>query len=244
MGKIIAIGGGEIGRPGYKMETVAIDKEIIRLTGKTSPRLLFLPTASGDAQSYIDCVNGYFGDKLGCRVEALTLTRIKYSQRELADKILKTDIVYVGGGNTLKMMKLWRKLGVDELLRQAHAKGVVMAGVSAGSICWFKYGNSDSARFGKNKEASMMRVRGLGLIPALHCPHYDVEVGREESLKTMMKRTPGVAIALDNCAALVAIDGEYRIMRSKPTAQAYKVYWLKDGYFKENISGGNIAIAY
>lgn len=235
MKKIIAIGGGEIGRPGVKNDTLVIDKHLIKSTGKIKPKLLFIPTASGDAEGYIDSINNYFGKRLGCNVDILALTKTAYNLKELKDKIFNADIVYVGGGNTLKMMKIWRKLGVDILLKEAHSKGVVMSGLSAGSICWFDYGNSDSARFGKNKTASMIKVKALGLLPFLHCPHYDIEVGREASLKEMMKKTSGVAIAIDNCAAIEVVDDEFRILRSMSTANAYKVYWNKGRYYKEQI---------
>lgn len=236
MKKIIAIGGGEIGRPGVKTETLAIDREIVKLSNKKNPKLLFIPTASGDAEGYVEMIKNYFGKSLGCNVDSLELITKKYSKKEIEEKILKTDIVYVGGGNTLKMMKVWRKFGVDELLKKAMEKGVAMSGLSAGSICWFRWGNSDSKRFGKNKQASMIRVRGLNIVQALHCPHYDVEVGREKSLKDMMKKNGGIAIAIDNCAAIEIIGEEYRIIRTKKTANAYKVFWNKGKYFKEIIS--------
>jgi dipeptidase E len=236
MRKIIAIGGGQIGgRPGVKVETLGIDKEIIKLSGKENPKLLFIPTASGDAAGYVEMVKKYFGQKLGCKIDSLELIAKKYTQKEIEDKIMKTDIVYVGGGNTLKMMKVWRKFGVDVLLEKAMEKGVVLSGLSAGSICWFRYGNSDSMRFGKHKKASMIRVRGLDLIPALHCPHYDIEKGRVASLKKMMQKNSGVAIAIDNCSAIEIIGDQYRILRTKKTANSYKVYWKKGKYFKEVI---------
>ena len=81
----------------------------------------------------------------------------------------------------------------------------------------------------------MIRVKGLNMIPALHCPHYDIEKGREESLKEMMKKNRGVAIAIDNCCAIEIIDDEYKILKSKKTANAYKVYWKNGKYFKELI---------
>ncbi|MDD5463772.1 MAG: peptidase E [Candidatus Moranbacteria bacterium] len=235
MRKIIAIGGGEIGRAGVKNETLAIDREIVKLSGKENPKLLFIPTASGDASGYIESVQNHFGKKLGCKIDSLELITKKYSKKEISDKILNSDIIYVGGGNTLKMMKVWRKFGIDVLLEKAKKNGIVLSGLSAGSICWFRYGNSDSARFGKNKEASMIRVRGLDMIPTLHCPHYDIEKGREESLKEMMKKNRGVAIAIDNCCAIEIIDDEYKILKSKKTANAYKVYWKNGKYFKELI---------
>jgi len=234
MKKIIAIGGGEIGRPGFPVETTKIDKEIINLTGKKSPKLLFIPTASGDSELYFNTVNKHFGKILGCKVDVLYLTKEKLSKKEIEQKILGSDIVYVGGGNTLAMMKVWKKNGVDKILKQAYEKGIVLSGLSAGSICWFKWGISDSKRF-SNPKADLIKVSGLNLINALHCPHYDVEVGRKSDLKKMMMKTSGMAIAIDNCCAMEVIDGKYRIISSKSHANAYRVYWKNGQYFEEII---------
>jgi dipeptidase E len=235
MRKIIAIGGGEIGYVNVKNQTLKIDREIIKLSGKENPKLLFIPTASGDATGYVESVQKYFGKILGCSVDSLELIAKKYSKKELEDKILKTDIVYVGGGSTLKMMKVWRKLGVDILLERAMKKGIVLSGLSAGSNCWFSRASSDTSKFGKHNEASIILVKGLNFIPALHCPHYDVEKGRESSFKKMMKKNRGVGIALDNCCAIEIIGDEYRILKTKKTANLYKVYWKRGKYCKELI---------
>ncbi|KKP22529.1 MAG: Peptidase E [Candidatus Nomurabacteria bacterium GW2011_GWE1_32_28] len=234
MKKIIAIGGGEIGRPGFPIETTKIDKEIIKITGKKNPKLLFIPTASSDSESYFETVKKHFGKSLGCKTDVLYLIKGKLIKKEIKDKILKSDIVYVGGGDTLKMMKIWKKNGVDKILKEAYKKGIVLSGLSAGSICWFKWGNSDSAKF-KNPDADMIKVSGLGLIKALHCPHYDVEKDRKSDLKKMMKKTPGIAIAIENCCAIEVIDDEYRIISSKSSANAYKVYWKAGKYYEEVI---------
>lgn len=230
--KIITIGGGEIGRPGFPVETTTIDKEIIKLTGKINPKLLFIPTASSDSEGYYKTVEKHFGKKLKCKVDVLYLLKEKLSKKEIEDKILKSDIIYVGGGNTLKMMKVWKKTEVDKLLIEAYKKGIIMSGLSAGSICWFKYGNSDSKKF-TDPNADLIRVKGLGIINALHCPHYNIEAYREPDLKKMMKKTAGVAIAMDNCCALEVIDDEYRVITSKSTANAYKVYWKAGKYYKD-----------
>ena len=241
MGKIIAIGGGEIGRPredgsgNYPVETTAIDNEIFRLTNKQSPTLLFIPTASSDSENYYRLVEKHF-TKLGFRsVTPLYLSDKSLGKDEIEKIILSHDAIYVGGGNTLRMMTIWRKKGVDEILRRAYQKGIVLAGISAGSICWFNCGNSDSRKFtnGSNK---LIKVTGLGLIDALHCPHYDAEPHRQADLKRMTRRTHGVAIALDNCAALEIVDGTYRIITSKPTAKARKVYWKNGEYIVEDIA--------
>jgi dipeptidase E len=234
MKKIVAIGGGEIGRPGFPVETTKIDNEIIHLTGRKNPRLLFIPTASSDYLSYYETVKIHFGSSLGCKTDVLYLIDTSLGPKEIKEKVFASDIIYVGGGNTQKMMRIWRKTGLDLILKQAYEKGIVLSGVSAGSICWFKSGSSDSRRF-SNPRADLIKVSGLGLINATHCPHYDFEKDRKPELKKMMKKTAGVAIALDNCCAIEIIDDTYRIVSSKATANAYRVYWKKNIYHEEVI---------
>jgi dipeptidase E len=226
--KIIAIGGGDI----RKNETLLIDQEIVLISGKKNPKLLFIPTASLDDAGYIQIIHDHF-TKLGCTVETLCLVTQKPDLEEIKTKIVNADIIYVGGGNTLRMMNLWRKLGVDKLLQYAYTQGKVLCGVSAGSICWFNAGNSDSRKF-KNPQADYIKVTGLGFIEALHCPHFDSESARQQSLKKMLKNYAGVAIALEDCAALQIVDDTYRILTSKPAAKAYKIYW-QFGVFYEQI---------
>jgi len=234
MGKIVAIGGGEIGRPGYPVETTKIDKEILRLTGKEHPRLLFVPTAMSDSESYFEVIRKHFGKRLGCETDVLHLIRERPSRKEIEEKLLDCDAVYVGGGNTLKMMRVWRKTGFDQMLKRAYKRGTVLSGMSAGSICWFRWGNSDSRKF-LNPSAPLIRISGLGLINASHCPHYDVEKYRRRGLKDMMKRTSGVAIALDNFCAIEIVADKYRVISSKPSANAYKAYWRAHKYHEEVI---------
>ncbi len=237
--KIIAIGGGEMGRPHenggfYPVETTAIDQEILIQTAKKNPNLLFLGTASSNAKGYFDVVNKHFS-KLGAKVSNLDLSDKTLNSKSIRQTILSADAIYVGGGNTLKMMTIWRRMGVDKMLLEAHRKGIVLAGLSAGSICWFSYGSSDSRRY-SSQSTKLIKVQGLGLIQALHCPHYNIETHRQKDLKRMMKSTYKlVAIALDDCAALEVIDDQYRIIRSNKTAKAYKTYWKKGEYIQEEI---------
>ncbi len=235
MKKIVTIGGGEIGRPGYPVETTKIDREIVRLTGKKSPAVLFIPTASSDSEGYYNAAQKHFGKKLGCRMDILRLIKEKPSRKTIEQKIMSADIVYVGGGNTQKMLRIWKRNGVDKILKKAWGKGIVLSGLSAGSICWFRGGTSDSRRF-KNPNADLIKVTGLAFIPALHSPHYDVEKDRRPGLKKIMRKTPGVAIAIDNCCALEFINDTYRVISSKPKAKAYKVYWKAGKYHEEVIS--------
>ncbi len=236
--KIVAIGGGEIGRPGYPVETTEIDKEIIKLTGKNNPKLLFLPTASSDSEGYVNVVDEHFQKRLGCKVDVLYLLNKKVSRQEMEEKVFSSDIVYVGGGNTLKMMNIWRRTGLDDLLQEAGNKGIILSGVSAGAICWFRYGSSDSRRF-NNPNADLIRVRGLDFVPNLFCPHYDVEVDRKTDLKDLMKKTQGIAFAVENCCAIEIVDDSFRIIDSKSAANAYKVYWQRGKYVEEKIEKTN-----
>ena len=234
MRKIVAIGGGSIGFGAAKPEVMPISLEIIQLSGKKAPRLLFIPTASSDDKAYVRAVQNHFGNKLGCRVDTLFLLKQPPKFMEIGIRIKRSDIIYVGGGNTLVMISRWKKLGVIRLLKEAGEKGKVLCGPSAGAICWFRQGNSDSRKF-RNPKAKLIKVTGLGFIDALACPHYDVEKDRKPELKEMMRKTRGIAIAIDNCAALEVVEDKYRVVTSKPKAGVYKVYWSKGVYFQEKL---------
>lgn len=230
MKHIVAIGGGEIGRPGYPIETTAIDKQIISLSGKSNPDVLFLPTASTDSAGYYKVFDEHYGKRLGCNVTVLNLYS-KPTKTAIEYAIDSANIIYVGGGNTLKMMMLWRRMGVDKLLAKAYENGTVLCGLSAGAICWFKGGLSDSRSFSSGGEVwNYINVHGLDLEDLLICPHYDVESGRPAALKKMLKGTRKLAIALDNCSAIEIKDDTFRILRSKPSAKAYKARWTDGRY--------------
>jgi dipeptidase E len=230
MKHIVAIGGGEIGRPGYPIETTDIDKQIISLSGKDNPVVLFLPTASTDSTGYYEVFNQHYGKRLGCNVTVLNLYS-KPAKSTIERTIADADIIYVGGGNTLKMMMLWRRMGVDKLLANAYENGTVLCGLSAGAICWLKGGLSDSRSFSRGgKVWNYINVHGLDLEDLLICPHYDVELGRPPALKKMLEGTKKVAIALDNCSAIEIQDDTFRILRSKQSAKAYKVQWSAGDY--------------
>ncbi|MBI4139938.1 Type 1 glutamine amidotransferase-like domain-containing protein [Candidatus Woesearchaeota archaeon] len=233
--KIIAVGGGEIGRPGTNIETESIDREIVKFSGKKHPKLLFIPTASGDSDLYCDVVSNYFGKKLGCHTEVLYLIRKSPSRRDIEEKVFGSDIIYVGGGNTLRMLKTWRRYGLDNILKDAMKRGVVLSGVSAGAICWFQYGNSDSMKF-SDRRNPLIKLRGLDIVHGLMaCPHYDVERDRRSSLRKMMNAHGGVAIALENCSAFMVKGDNYKILTSSNGACVYKVYKIKGKVVEEPI---------
>ena len=234
MGRIVAVGGGEIGRPGHPVETLPIDREICRLSGRRRPRLLFLPTATRDSPLYVRTVEEHFRGRLGCEVEVLYLYERRPGAGGIRRQIDRAEIIYVGGGNTLRMMKRWRAFGVDRMLARAYSAGCVLAGVSAGAICWFAQGSSDSRRT-VDPDAPLIRVRGMGLVNATFCPHYHSEKDRVGHLRELMGRTPGVAVAVDNCCALEIVDGRYRVITSATGAAAYVTYWRAGRYHEEQV---------
>lgn len=234
--RVIAVGGGRMRVPsGRVAQTFAIDEVIVKAAGRRRPRVLFIPTASNDDADYCATFKRHYGDGFGCRVKTLLLYRDRPPERELRERILASDIIYVGGGNTLRMMKLWRRLGVDRHLDQARRQGTVLAGLSAGAICWFRFGNSDSRKFRDPGDMSLIRVRGLNFINALCCPHYDAESHRRPALKDMMRTNPGVAIALNNCTAIEIDYDRYCIHTSRRRAAVYRVFWSRGEYHHEKL---------
>ncbi len=231
--KIVAIGGGRIGRFSPTVRTTALDREAVRLSGEKSPRLLFLPTANAGCDQYCAAIYNQFSKKLGCRVDIMLLVNTDPVYANIRSRILDADIIYVGEGNTLRMMKTWRRYGVDRALRAAMKRGKVLCGSSAGSIAWFSWGNSDSLKSDQNP-TRLARVQGLGFVDALLCPHYDAEKHRRPSLKAMMRRQKGIGIALDECCALVVHDDTYRVLASVKGRKAYRVQW-KDGEYLEEV---------
>jgi len=203
---IVAIGGGKIAAS----QTLPIDREIIRLSQRKNPSLLFIPTASSDSEIYWKQVRKYFGDFLKCKTDVLFLMKEKPSRAQIRSKISSADIIYVGGGNTLQMMRIWRRLGVGKLLIAAYKKGTVLAGISAGSICWFDSGHSDSMSFYNPGQWKYINVKGLGLIPGINCPHYNGKtrgVPRRKNFQDLIRKTGGMGIAIDNNCAIEFRDG-------------------------------------
>ena len=221
-GAIVAIGGGSIRR----METEPIDREIIRLTGMTRPHALFIPTASSDSDVYCRHFERAYRDRLGCSTDILRLLGSTPDPVIVAEKIDRADIVYVGGGNTLMMMRRWRRLGVDARLRAAWARGAVLCGVSAGAICWFEHGHSDSMAYYNKDDWRYLAVAGMGLVTGIACPHYNGRtygVPRRRDFGAMMIRRGGRGLGIDNHCAVVFAEAGYRLIATKEQASAYAV---------------------
>jgi dipeptidase E len=211
--QIIAMGGG-----GFSMQpdNLALDRYVLEQTNKPDPAVAFLPTASGDNFEYI--VNFYSAFRtLGCHPSHLSL--FKPHTADIEQYIMEQDVIYVGGGNTRSMLALWREWELDMILRDALAAGIVLAGISAGAICWFAAGITDST------PGELTVIPGLGLLPMSCCPHYDGEAQRRPAYRRFVgsgQMTAGYA--LDDSAAVHFVDGElHRVVASAPNAKAYWV---------------------
>jgi dipeptidase E len=223
---IVAIGGGSL----KKKETLAIDRYIVKLTGKESPRALFVPTASSDPGDYCEAFDHIYGVLLGCRTDHLLLYKKPEDRLAAARKINSADLIYVGGGNTLRMMKMWRRLGIDRILIQAAQQRKVLAGLSAGAICWHDWGHSDSRSYSGKKNWSYIKVRALGLRAGLYCPHLDSEK-RHASFKKMIVREKMIGIACDNFAAVHYDDSGAICITSRRTARVH-IYSYSNGQIR------------
>lgn len=176
-----------------------------------------------------DIYNGMYG----CPTDYLRYEEIK-NKDVTSMKIKNADIIYVGGGNTYKLMRLFKMYGIDKMLVDAYNEDKVLCDVSAGGICWCDYGNSDSRAISSNS-SQIIRVAGLGLINVLFAPHIVKEPERIESVKQMMKRTYKIpAVQLDN-AALEVVDNQYRVMTIDDNSVAEKCYWKNGKYITQNI---------
>lgn len=227
MSTIVGIGGGLMAA----LENLSIDRAIVDLSGKERPRALFIPTASDDSPERWRVFQDVYGGRIGCRTDVLWLLDRKPPQDELEQRVLSADLVYVGGGNTLKMMRRWRLLGVDVVLEKAHQQGVVLAGQSAGMICWFRWGHSDSLSYYKPEDWEYIRVRGMGLVDAIGCPHFNSQtagVPRADSFKRMVTKHSELGIAVDNHCAVEFTDGAFRIHSSRSGVGAYQLYKRRD----------------
>jgi len=216
--RIIAMGGG-----GFSMEpeNPLLDAFILSTVGRPRPRVCFIPTASGDADSYTVRFYEAFSAP-DCEPTHLPLFQRKIS--DLREFVLKQDILYVGGGNTANMLAIWRAHGLDAILREAWEEGVVLCGLSAGSLCWFESGVTDSY----GPELGPIH-NGLGFLGGSHCPHYDGEELRPGAYHRLVRaEVLPAGWAVDDGAALVFEGQELlEVVSSRPQAAAYRVF-LRD----------------
>ena len=218
---IVAIGGGGFGR---SLGNLKIEKYIVSLVTKKVPKVCFIPTASGDNDSYK--LNFYRAfSKLNCET-----SHIDFFSRteELEEKILSQDIVYVGGGNTKSMLAVWRDWNLHLILKKAYENGIIMSGVSAGAICWFEKGITDS--YAKNLQI----LNCLGFLKGIACPHFDEEHEREPYVTDLIKR--GI---INSCICIEGYSAFHfnnlngiRTINFGDNKQSFKLYMEKNKIMK------------
>lgn len=208
--KILIAGGGF---------RTAFIRYMAQLTGKPRPRLLYLPTASADSASgmirwYENCA-------------ALDVTPLvqesfisSYTQeRTWEEVLLSVDGIVVSGGNTLNQQAIWRAQGIDEVLREAWDRGIVLGGASAGSLCWFEEGTTDS------RPQEVTKIECLGFLRGSHSPHYDGEAVRRPTYHRLISSgelKPGYAC--DNDAGIYFEDNDVkRVVATRADAKVYRV---------------------
>jgi len=209
--QIVALGGG-----GFSdREDAPLDDFVLGLAGTARPRVCFLPTASAESADYVVAFYEAFRE----RAEPTHLELFGRPRPDIRDFLLAHDVVYVGGGNTANMLAIWSVHGVDAILREAWERGIVLAGSSAGSICWFEAGVTDS--FGDE----LAPLRCLGFLPGSNCPHYDSEPQRRPTYRRLVEAgelPPG--LAAEDGVGLHFVGTELaEAVAARPNAGAFRV---------------------
>jgi peptidase E len=213
--QIVAIGGGKF--------CPELGAYLGELTGRERPRVLYIGTAS--AEDPAAALRMY--DRLGSRAELSRLDFFPWPPEDLRSTVLDQDLIFVGGGNTANMLAIWRVHGVDELLREAYEAGVLLSGSSAGGICWFEHGVTDS--FGPQLEG----MECLGFLGGSFCPHWDDEEQRRPRYGELLRDGLPGGYAADAGVGLRFVEGELReVVACDEGSAAYRVE-LRDGEVAE-----------
>ena len=214
---LLLIGGGEIGAQrsdgSYRpLETLEIDLYFISLLSKVSPKILFIPTAieqKDPKRRYEKAFIKLYEGKLNCKVETLYLK--KTDNQDYYDNVLSSfDAIYIAGGDTAYMLKQWRDMGFDNALKRIALKNKVIAGISAGAMCWFEkvLSGTENAHL----------INGLGLLGNMCIPHWN-KLKNDIINDYLIKQNPFIAI--DNCCAIDITDNSIKIISAKEHASAY-----------------------
>ena len=219
---IIAIGGGNV------FAEPLLNRYVLQQTLLKKPKICFIPTASGDSDAYIDLFYQAMA-RQSCVPSHLSLFR--GTTADLESVILNQNAIYVGGGNTRNLMTLWKDWGLDLILRKAYDQGIVMSGVSAGSLCWFDEGVTDSI------PGPLTAMKTMGWLKGSNCPHYDGEVQRRPSYHRLIQNHElGSGYAADDNVGLHFIDEQFsHAVSSHPEKHGFKVTIQNEKVTEEKI---------
>lgn len=220
--QIIGMGGGVLvpDTGNFKLERYILDA-----SGAARPRVVFVPTASGDDVSYIARFYEAYA-RFGVEFDVLRFFR--RTPADLREFLFGFDVVHVGGGNTRSMLATWRHWGFDTVVKEAWERGILLCGSSAGSICWFEQGLTDSVA------GDLTAMDCLGFLPGSNCPHYDGEADRRPFYRRLVgEGTLAPGLACDDGAGLHFVDGAlHRVVSARPNARAYRLERI-DGAARE-----------
>jgi peptidase E len=211
--QIVAFGGG-----GFSMESgnPLLDEYVLSLTGAERPRVCFLPSASGDADHYVVRFYRAFPAER-CESSHISLFRREQGPEDIREHLLSQDLIYVGGGSVISLLGAWRAHGIDAHLREAWERGVVLCGLSAGSLCWF----ADAVT---GFHGAPQRVGGLGLLPYSNCVHYEPASPRRLAYHEFLRGGMRAGYAAEDGAALHFVGEELaRVVASRPAARGYRL---------------------
>lgn len=217
--KLMLIGGGEIGKGNKPYETKEIDEEIVKMTGLEKPKLLFIGLANSFADSYYDYVKNIYKN-LGCETMYLKKKNVTKNPDIVKNKIETADIIYIGGGDTIKLMDTVKEYEIDSLLEDAVKRDCVIAGVSAGAILLSKSGFSDSY-ISRGESEDYDFVDGLGFVNINICPHYHSDQKKQDDLEKKLKSKKNLVYGLENCTALKVVNDDFSVIKSKNDANIY-----------------------
>ena len=211
--QIVAYGGG-----GFSMEpgNPLLDSYVLSLCRRKKPRVCFFPSASGDADHYVVRFYRHFSSAV-CDPSHISLFRRDCGPGAVREHLLKQDLIYVGGGSILSLLGVWRAHGIDDDLRAAWQSGVILCGVSAGSLCWFASGLTAYHRDAKP-------YAGLGFLPHSNAVHYEQESDRRPAYHAaLLDGMPAGYAASDGAALHFVGEDLHRVVLSRPDARAYRV---------------------
>ena len=209
-------------------ENPLLDTFFFSLAQKKRPKVCFVGTASGDAES---ATQRFYDNMKKHDVEPSHLSLFKPPPGSLRDFVMDKDVFYVGGGNTRNLLALWKEWKLDRYLKEAYRAGKVLGGVSAGSICWFEQGVTDSI----TGELNLWKC--LGLLKGSNCPHYDGEKERRPAYHYLVNKgmKPGVACD-DGVAAFFENERFVEFVSSRPNASGYTVKKVKNRVLETQVS--------
>jgi dipeptidase E len=193
-----------------------LDDYVLSITGAKRPKVCFLPSASGDADHYIVRFYRAFGADR-CESSHISLFRREQGPADPRSHLLEQDLIYVGGGSVVSLLGVWRAHGLDTVLREAWERGVVLCGLSAGSLCWFA-----EAVTGFHGEPKA--VEGLGLLPYSNCVHYERDSSRRGAYRDLIRAGMRPGYAAEDGVALHFVDTELtNVVASRPRVGGYRL---------------------